>query len=293
MEMIHPGGFFPAAHPLPTPAQRERAEALLEDADEGWIERGDAVPPPWLAPLSRAAAARARMDRAAAEAELAHVEGMAGEMGGADLRAALANERAAVAILQGGDADASTLRALAESGDADAAQRGRAAVNLGVLAGLAGEAEEALAWLDRGEAVATDAGDEHGLVLLGANRARVLAGVLDLPGAWRAAADALRRARRVKDEHGTAVGLMATALVDLARGSRNEARRRLGDALRAFARTGDVLRQVQCCHVLGEIAYDGEDPIRAGALYRDGLALARAAAANEAVDRLTLLFEHR
>jgi hypothetical protein len=86
---------------------------------------------------------------------------------------------------------------------------------------------------------------------------------------------------------------MATGLVDLARGSRNEARQRLGDALRTFGRAGDVLRQVQCCHVLGEIAYDGEDAIRAGALYRDGLALARPAGAQQAIDRLTLLFEHR
>jgi hypothetical protein len=293
MEMIHPGGFFPAAHPLPTAAQLARAEALQEDADEGWIERGDDVPPRWYAHLARASAARARLDWSAAEAELASVDAVAAEMGDAGLRAALMNERACISILRGDAADVAALRNLAASEDAPPVQRGRAEINLGVVAGLAGDADEALAAFARAEAPLAHAGDEHRLVLLGANRAYALTGALDLPAAWRAAADALRRARRVKDEHGTGVGLTATGLVDLARGTRNEARQRLGDALRTFGRAGDVLRQVQCCHVLGEIAYDGEDPIRAGALYRDGLALARPAGAQQAIDRLTLLFEHR
>ena len=44
---------------------------------------------------------------------------------------------------------------------------------------------------------------------------------------------------------------------------------------------------------LGEIAYDGEDPIRAGAHYRDGLGLARTAGAVGTVELLTMRFEHR
>jgi hypothetical protein len=50
---------------------------------------------------------------------------------------------------------------------------------------------------------------------------------------------------------------------------------------------------VQCHYLLGEIAYLGEDPIRAGAHYRDALAIARAAEAQEWIELLTLRFEHR
>ena len=63
--------------------------------------------------------------------------------------------------------------------------------------------------------------------------------------------------------------------------------------MRAFTRSGDRLRSVQCHFMLGEIAYEAEDPIRAGSHYRDGLSVAREAGATALVELLSLRFEHR
>ncbi|HKP74719.1 MAG TPA: hypothetical protein VJT67_04215, partial [Longimicrobiaceae bacterium] len=104
---------------------------------------------------------------------------------------------------------------------------------------------------------------------------------------------ALRLARREKQDGWVALATFGSALVALARGRRAGARTRLGEAVRLFARSGDAMRQVQCHYLLGEIAYLGEDPIRAGAHYRDGLAVARAAGAQVWIELLTLRFEHR
>jgi ATP/maltotriose-dependent transcriptional regulator MalT len=175
----------------------------------------------------------------------------------------------------------------------EAGDGGRAVLNHAIDVALEGGVEAALEQLAKAERLLAEEGDEHGRVLAGASRAWAHVQRGEPREAWTAASDALRRARRNKDEHGTAIGLMASALVDHARGAYAEARSRLGDASRRFERCGDVLRQVQCRHVLGEIAYDGEDPIRAGSLYREGLGLARKAGHQDAVDRLTLLFEHR
>jgi hypothetical protein len=81
--------------------------------------------------------------------------------------------------------------------------------------------------------------------------------------------------------------------VEIARGRRNVARVALGEAVRGFARGGEVMREIQCHYLLGEVAWLAEDPIRAGAHYRDGLGLARAAADEEWIELLTLRFEHR
>jgi hypothetical protein len=81
--------------------------------------------------------------------------------------------------------------------------------------------------------------------------------------------------------------------VHRARGERSLARTRLVESARAFARAEDRLRAVQCHYLLGEIAYETEDPIRAGSHYRDGLAIAREAGAAALVELLTLRFEHR
>jgi len=82
-------------------------------------------------------------------------------------------------------------------------------------------------------------------------------------------------------------------LAQLARGRRNEARARLGDAARLFARFGETLRRIQCHYLLGEVAWMGEDPIRAGSHYRDALAVARPAGEQAWIELLTLRFEHR
>jgi len=129
------------------------------------------------------------------------------------------------------------------------------------------------------------------LVLL--NRAQLLLETGDLARADGEATTALRVARREKREHWIALASLCAALVHLARGRRADARSRLGEAVRVFARTGDALRQVQCHYLLGEIAYLGDDPIRAGAHYRDALGLARPAGEQEWVELLTLRFEHR
>jgi hypothetical protein len=125
------------------------------------------------------------------------------------------------------------------------------------------------------------------------NRAQALLEAGELALADDEAAAALRLARREKQDRWVALASLCAALVALARGRRADARTRLGEAARRFARAGDALRQVQCHYLLGEIAYLGEDPIRAGAHYRDALAIARAAEAQEWIELLTLRFEHR
>ncbi len=232
----------------------------------GYVPAGHPLPPPEAAPL-------------------------AGELSPPETARAL-NERAC-ALLYTGALDAAEAACTAAMEIADApGERWRSLVNLGVLAALRGDEEMALRWIGEAETrVPRD--DAYARLLVLVNRSQALAGLGDLAGAEEAAAAALKVGRREKDEHWTALGGLALGLVHLARGLRNQARARLGEAARGFARTGDVLRQVQCHYVLGEIADDSDEPIRAGSHYRDGLALARQAAAVDVVELLTLRFEHR
>ncbi|HEY0024534.1 MAG TPA: hypothetical protein VGB24_16590 [Longimicrobium sp.] len=186
---------------------------------------------------------------------------------------------------------ASLARAVLE-GSPSTPERFGALLALAVADGLRGRYQEALEGIDAAEAALGEPDDAQRVLVL-ANRSAALVGLWRLTDAERAAAEALKAGRRMKDDHQAAVGGFARAMAHLARGRRADARTRLAEAVRGFARADDVLRQVQCHHLLGEIAYDGEDPIRAGSHYRDGLALARPAGALAAVELLTLRFEHR
>ena len=132
-----------------------------------------------------------------------------------------------------------------------------------------------------------------GDVRKGISRSQRLLEAGNLPGAEEAALAALRSARRAGEEQGIAQAGLATGVVYVTRGRYADARKLLADAVRAFTRGGDALRQVQAHYLLGEIAYVAEDPIRAGSHYRDALAVARGAAMQEWIDLLTLKFEHR
>lgn len=160
-----------------------------------------------------------------------------------------------------------------------------------VAEAMDGRCDAARAMLEDASSLA--GGDAAAELLVRLNRAQLLLETGDLSRAHEEAKTALRGARREKRERWIALASLCAALVHLARGRRADARARLGDAVRLFARTGDALRQVQCHYLLGEIAYLGDDPIRAGAHYRDGLALARPAGEQEWVELLTLRFEHR
>lgn len=174
----------------------------------------------------------------------------------------------------------------------DAEDAARAEIGLALAAGMAGDAEQALRLLGVAAKLVGD-DDAEVLLLMRLNRAQALLAAGELGRAAAEAAAALKLARREKMEHAVALAQLGGALVHLARGRRNDARSSLADAVRGFARTGDALRQVQSHYLLGEIAYLGEDPIRAGSHYRDGLALARAAGAQPWIELLTLRFEHR
>jgi len=149
---------------------------------------------------------------------------------------------------------------------------------------------DALALLDRPQ---PGANNPAGRLLIALNRTQALLESGELADADTEAAAALRLARREKRDRWVALASLAAALASLARGRRADARSRLGEAVRLFARAGDATRQLQCHYLLGEIAYLGEDPIRAGAHYRDALAVARAAGAQQWIELLTLRFEHR
>lgn len=269
METIHPGAWFPAGRPLPASA-----------------DGGDA--------LAEAAAGRGRMAWDAAAGAARRAADAARDARDTAAYAAAMNELACTHLLAGALGRAEEACGLAPAEGAPAAQRARTEVNYAVLAGLGGDGAEALARLDRADAVLGDAADTWERLLVGANRAAALALRGERDRAERAAADTLKLARRVKtEEEWIAIGQMAAGVAALGRGRRADARARLGDAVRLFARVGDALRQVQGHLLLGEIAYGGEDPIRAGTHYRDGLAVARVAAAQDAIELLTLRFEHR
>ena len=277
LDEIHPAGYVPAARPhvAAEPATPEASDAA------GAVEHV----------LASAGAARARMawgraDTLAREgAELARRLKL-----GALLGAAL-NESAAARIHAGLLDDAETAARNALAGDP--AEHGRAEVNLGVIAALRGDTDEALARFAAAETAAHAAGDEWTLFLVQANRAVAQVARNELAAAQASAEAALKTGRRAKDDHRAALGGVALALAHHARGVRNEARTRLAEAVRAFTRAGDRLRMVQCHFMLGEIAYEAEDPIRAGSHYRDGLAVAREAGATGLVELLSLRFEHR
>ena len=267
-EPLYPGGFFPPLHASPPP----RAELARR--------------------MEEAVQARLRMDWPAARAACEHAAALALEAGDAACEADAQLQLAGTELLAGEIAEAERLYRMLAEGGAPAVHRFRAALGLAVAAGARGEYAAALEGIAAAEG---DGGalDDADLAVLQANRAGALVGVGRLGKAEDAAADALRAGRRMKDEQATAAGHLALALAHLARGRRGDARTRLADAVRGFARTQDVLRQVQCHHLLGEIAYDGEDPIRAGSHYRDALGLARLAGSLKAVELLTLRFEHR
>jgi tetratricopeptide (TPR) repeat protein len=168
----------------------------------------------------------------------------------------------------------------------------RTLVSRAVAEALAGRHPAALALLADAEAALED-GDTSARLLIDLDRAQVLLETGDLAGADEAAAAALRLARREREDRWAALAGLSAALVHLARGRRNEARSRLGEAVRRFARDGDALRQLQCHYLLGEIAYLAEDPIRAGSHYRDALGIARTAREQAWIELLTLRFEHR
>lgn len=268
VEPLYPGAFFPPLHTSP-PSGAQLARRMDE-----------------------AVQARLRMDWPAARAAAEHAAALALEAGDTACEADAQLQLAGTELLAGEIGEAERLYRMLAEGGAPAAHRFRAALGLAVAAGARGEYGAALEGIAAAEAEGGARGDAD-LALLQANRAAALAGVGRVGKAEDAAADALRAGRRMKDEQAAAVGHFALGLAHLARGRRGDARTRLAEAVRGFARTQDVLRQVQCHHLLGEIAYDGEDPIRAGSHYRDALGLARLAGALEAVELLTLRFEHR
>lgn len=267
VQPLYPGGFFPPV--------------VRAEAGEAW---------------SGAVAARLRMDSPAALEALHRLSEDVVSADSADnVRAGqrvcevdVTIERGALALLSGDVVEAHVLASRVVNGQRDA----RALILRACAAGVAGRWAEALDDLAAAESLLAR-GDDATLALLLANRSAALLGTGAPSQAEKVAAEALRAGRRKKDDGWVAVGAFALALAHLARGRRADARARLADAVRGFAREGDVLRQVQCHHLLGEIAYDGEDPIRAGNHYRDGLALARPAGALAAVELLTLRFEHR
>lgn len=167
-----------------------------------------------------------------------------------------------------------------------------ALLNRAVDAGISGDVEGALRELEAAEqALETD--DALGRLLVLANRTQALVDLGELAAASEVSASALRLARRERRDDWIALASLGVALASLSRGARNHARTRLGEAVRLFERFGDALRQVQCHYLLGEVAWLGEDPIRAGSHYRDALAIARAEGMQAWIDLLTLRFEHR
>lgn len=278
-----PRGYVPAAEPPAIPRPGAGAIDIATGAadDAGAANRLTRL-------LADASTARARMAYGDAADAVAAGAALARETGEGDWAARFADEAGALAILSPPDDDLDALRALSTDGTTRARQR----LNAAIARALAGDPSAALAEIDAAEA-AISADDAFGRLLVLLNRAHALLDRGDIRAASATAADALRMARREKDEYGTALANLTSALSHLSRGRRNEARARLGDAVRAFARYGDALRQIQCHYLLGEIAYSGEDPIRAGTHYRDGLAIARPAGAQSWIERLTLRFEHR
>ncbi|HEX2210451.1 MAG TPA: hypothetical protein VHG93_22420 [Longimicrobium sp.] len=263
IEPLYPGGFFPP---------------LRHPAGEGM--------------LAQAASARLATDWPAARSAAEHAAAQALEAGSADDEADALGEMAAAALLSGRADEAEALYRRVLDGDAGPLPCFRAQVGLGVVAGVRGEYEAAYHAITAALNPGPEMDDaDHALVT--ANRSAALLGLGRLYEAEKEGAEALRSGRRGKNDYVAAIGGFSAGLAHLARGRRNEARTRLADSVRAFTRAGDLLRQVQCYHLLGEIAYDGADPIRAGSHYRDGLGLARQTGAVGTVDLLTLRFEHR
>lgn len=264
-EPLYPAGFFPPVRPVPA-------------ADDALGAR-----------LRETAQARLRMDWPAARVAAEHAAALALEGERAECECCANLERAATELLAGEVGAAEDIYRVMDGGSPG--PRLRAALGLAVCTGVRGDFAGALeAMRAAGNGASPDDAD---LALLLANRAAALVGLGRLRHAEDEAAEALRAGRRRKDDGLQAVGGFALALAHLSRGRRGDARTRLAEAVRGFSRGGDVLRQVQCHHLLGEIAYDGEDPIRAGAHYRDALGLARLAGTVDAVELLTLRFEHR
>lgn len=294
-ELLAPRGFVPAAEP-PRPAPLHAGRVDVDTGEAVDAEPGDRLE----RLLASAAAARARMAYPEAAELCAAGAAAARELAADGWAARFADEADAIGLLSPPGDDPPLLETMpgTASGESEPGapaggpDRGRRRLNAAIGLALDGDSDAALAELAAAEA-AMGGEDAFGRLLVVLNRAQVLLERGEVRAAATAAADALRAARREKHDYAAALAGLGVALTHLARGRRNEARARLGEAVRTFARYGDALRQLQCHYLLGEVAYAGEDPIRAGSHYRDALAVARPAGAQEWIELLTLRFEHR
>jgi ATP/maltotriose-dependent transcriptional regulator MalT len=276
---LAPGPFIPAALPVPS---GDPAEAPASTDAAGAVGHV----------LAAAAAARGRMAWGRAETHAREAADLAGRAGLPSLAAAALNELAAVRLSQGTIDGVEALCDRAGGLAAGGPEHGRAVINLSVAAALTGRLSDAAELLHRAaEIIAED--DRWGRQLIRLNAAAVQLAAGNLAVAAELAAEALRAGRREKEDQWSALASLVAASVFRARGARNAARSRLVEASRVFVRGGDSLRAIQSHYLLGEIAYEAEDPIRAGSHYRDGLSIARRVGAPEAIELLTLRFEHR
>jgi putative nucleotidyltransferase with HDIG domain len=184
------------------------------------------------------------------------------------------------------DARSHFLRAV-ELGGASRELRARVEQNLGILASIQGNCEEALAWYARSLAAYQSCGDEHGSAIAYHNLGMVSAQRHLLDEADRYFTQSYEIAARVDDVYLQGLCLLNHAEVYWARERYEEARRNAESALGLFDQIDGGVLRAQAYRIIGMVYRDTGRPALAEARLRSAIELAVTAGSvlNEAAAR--------
>jgi len=173
--------------------------------------------------------------------------------------------------------------------------RARAEQNLGILANIQGDLEEALTWYQRSLEAYRDCGDDHGRAIAYHNLGMVSLDAGSTAYAEKYFARALDLANRTGDQFLQGICLVSTAELEVGRQRFETAKELAEDALSRFDQIGAGGAKSDAYRVLGMMYRESGRPVQAEARLRTAVSLASAAQAAlneaEALHELALLYQ--
>ena len=173
--------------------------------------------------------------------------------------------------------------------------RARAEQNLGILANIQGDLEEALTWYQRSLEAYRDCGDDHGRAIAYHNLGIISVDAGSTAWAGKYFEEALELADRTGDVFLQGICLVSRAELDVGRQRFESARELAEEALTRFDQIGAGGAKADAYRVLGMMFRESGRPVQAEARLRTAVALAAAShsALNEAeaLHELALLYQ--
>lgn len=180
-------------------------------------------------------------------------------------------------------------------GGASRELRARAEQNLGILANIQGDLEEALTWYQRSLNAYRECGDDHGRAIAYHNLGMISVDAGSLDWADQYFDHALELADRAGDSFLQGICLVSRAELDVGRQRFENARELAEDALTRFDQIGAGGAKADAYRVLGMMYRESGRPVQAEARLRSAVSLASAARSAlseaEALHELALLYQ--